>query len=234
MAKRQDTMKHTLFILLLLSTLTSCASRKNLSNDIVYDANAEKYKQALQRSKDAFFATDSADIIYNNLGWAGRLLTDAKISGAHIPFVYKSIDGDRFTIEMPCWGYDTYEYWISTVVVEHKQLDSALVKAKMQGVDDIYMRSEKYISGHSESEAFDFHIDSVAFVRDYAEYMREASFACLFIIEEKKKYIVNATIQIPNPKYIDDRKAFEKFNEEVLRERELLGDSAYEAKYEYL
>lgn len=204
-------MKHTLFILILLLTLTSCASRKNLSNDIVYDENAEKYQQALQRSKDAFFATDSADFIYNNLGWAERLLTKAKISKTNMPSVYKSIDNDRFTIELPCWEFDTDEYWASTVVVEHKRLDSALVKAKIQGVDDIFSRSENQIKAHSDSEV-DFIVDSVAYVNNYADYIRKAQFACLCIIKEKKKYIVNATIRIPNPNYISDDEILRKFD----------------------
>lgn len=199
-------MKQTLFILILL-TLTSCATRKRLTNDIIYDANAEKYQQALQRSKDAFFATDSSTIIYNNLGWAERLLTGAKISDTNIPSVFKSIDNDRFTIKLPCWESDTEEFWVSSVVVEHKSLDSALIKAKIQGVDDIYMRSETYISGHSGKEAWDYHVDSVAYVQDYADYIRKAQFACLCIVKEKKKYIVNATIQIPKYNNGECRKA---------------------------
>lgn len=167
-------MKQILYILFAMLLLNSCASRKNLSNDIVYDENAEKYQRALQRSKDIFFASDSSNTIYYDLGWAGLLLTDAKISEKTIPSVYKSIDNDRFTIELPCWEFDTDEYWAATVVVEHKQLDSALVKAKMQGVDDIYMRA----------------------MGDYVDYMSKAQFACICIVKEKKKYIVNATIRI--------------------------------------
>ena len=173
-------MRRTLFILILLLTLTSCASRKNLSNDIVYDANADIYWKLLQRSKDTFFATDSANVICNNLGWAERLLTEAKISDTNMPSVFKRIDNDRFTIELPCWEFDTDEFLAATVVVEHKQLDSALMKAKMQGVDDIYMR----------------------LADDYENYMRKAQFSCLCIVKGKKKYIVNATILIPKKKFV--------------------------------
>lgn len=192
-------MRYINYILALMLFFTSCASRKNLSNDIVYDANAEKYQQALQRSKNAFFATDSADIIYNSLGWAERLLTEAKISEISMPSVFKSADNDRFTIELPCWEYDTEEFWTSTVVVEHKQLDSALVKAKMQGVDDIYSRSSsRIVAQHDEKD--DYVVDTIEYKGLYADYMRKAQFACLCIKKDKKKYIVNATIRIPNPK----------------------------------
>lgn len=189
-------MKHMQFILILLLTLTSCASRKNLSNDITYDANTEKYIQALQRSKDAFLVTDSADIICNDLGWARRLVNGAKIEENTIPSLYKNEGDGLFRVSLPCQEYDSDEFWVSTVVVEHKQLDSALIKAKIQGVDDIFSRSENQIKAHSDSEV-DFIVDSVAYVNNYADYMRKAQFACLCIVKAKKKYIVNATVRIP-------------------------------------
>lgn len=189
-------MKHINYILVFVLFLTSCASRKNLSRDIVYDENAEKYQQALQRSKDAFFASDSADIIYNNLGWAERLLNETKISGSNMPSVFKSIDNDRFTIELPCWEFDTDEFLAASVVVEHKQLGSALVEAKMQGVDAIYSCSNQRIVAHS-NEKDDYVVDTIEYTEQYADYMRKAQFACLCIMKEKKKYIVNATIRIP-------------------------------------
>ena len=167
-----------------------------MSRDIVYDENAEKYQQALQRSKDAFFASDSADIIYNNLGWAERLLNETKISGSNMPSVFKSIDNDRFTIELPCWEFDTDEFLAASVVVEHKQLGSALVEAKMQGVDAIYSCSNQRIVAHS-NEKDDYVVDTIEYTEQYADYMRKAQFACLCIMKEKKKYIVNATIRIP-------------------------------------
>ena len=168
-------MRHILFILVLLLTLTSCATNKGLSNDIVYDAHAEMCRKLLQRSKDAFFATDSANVICNDLGWVKRLLSEAKISDTNMPSVFKRTDNDRFTMELPCWEFDTDEFWAATVVVEHKQLDSAIVNAKIQGVDDIFMRV----------------------VDDYADYMRKAQFSCLCLTKGKKKYLVNATILIP-------------------------------------
>ena len=189
-------MKHINYILVFVLFLTSCASRKNLSRDIVYDENAEKYQQALQRSKDAFFASDSADIIYNNLGWAERLLNETKISCSNMPSVFKSIDNDRFTIELPCWEFDTDEFLAASVVVEHKQLGSALVEAKMQGVDAIYSCSNQRIVAHS-NEKDDYVVDTIEYTEQYADYMRKAQFACLCIMKEKKKYIVNATIRIP-------------------------------------
>ena len=175
-------MKHTIYILFVMLLLASCASRKNLSNDIIYDANAEKYQKALQRSKHGFFASDSADSIYQDLGWAEQLRTKAKITNNRVPFVYQSRDNDHFTIEMPCWGFDTDAFWAANVIVEHKCLDSALVKAKIQGVDDIYSRSETNLSWHLEQKTLDVHIDSIAYVGDYADNMRRAKFACLCII----------------------------------------------------
>lgn len=168
-------MKQASYILILLLIASSCASRKNLSRDIVYDAESEKLQQSLQHNKDAFFATDSADIICRDLGWAERIVSGAKISMHTIPFVFKNVDNNVFSVEMPCQEFDTDEFWASTVIVEHKRLDSALVKAKIQGVDDIYVR----------------------LMDDYEDYMRKAQFSCLCIMKEKTKYIVNATILIP-------------------------------------
>lgn len=173
-------MKYVSYIFLILLTTSSCVSHKNLSNDIVHDANAEKFQQILQRSKDAFFSSDSADIIRNDLGWAERLVTGAKIRNHTIPSVFRKVGDDVFRVEMPCREFDSDEFLASTVVVEHKRLDSALVKAKIRGVDDIYMR----------------------LMDDYGDYMRQAQFSCLYIMKEKKKYLVNATILIPKKKYV--------------------------------
>lgn len=195
-------MRNLIFLLPIL-IITSCASRKNLSNDIIYDANAEKCLQALRRSKDAFLVTDSADIISNDLGWAKRLVNGAKIEVNTVPSVYKNEGDGIFRVSLPCQEYDSDEFWASTVVVEHKQLDSALIKAKKQGVDDIFSRSEYYIKSRSDSQG-EFIVDSVEYTNNYADYMRKAQFACLCIVKGKKKYIVNATIQIPNPNYISE------------------------------
>lgn len=190
-------MKHASYILIILLIVSSCASQKNLSKNIVYDANAEKLQQSLQHNKDIFFTTDSADIICRDLGWAERIVSGAKISMHTIPFVFKNVDNNVFSVEMPCQEFDTNEFWASTVIVEHKRLDSALVKAKIQGVDDIYVR----------------------LMDDYEDYMRKAQFSCLCITKEKTKYIVNATIRVPrkgHERYVDDNKnTFEDYKMHV-------------------
>ena len=247
-------MRNLIFILPIL-LITSCASRKNLSNDIVYDANAEKYLQALQRSKDAFLATDSADIISNDLGWAKRLVNGAKVEVNTIPSVYKNEGDGLFRVSLPCQEYDSDEFWVSTVVVEHKQLDSALIKAKIQGVDDIYIERSDSYEESSWNENLYYMIDSIQYTDNYSEFIRRATLSCVYIIKTHETYIVNATIFIPrfklysnysgktsNTSLVDiqdldsmlsdeNRKAYETYKEERRRERELLGDSAYEAKY---
>lgn len=189
-------MKQTLFILILLMTLTSCATRKRLSNDIVYDANAEKYQQALQRSKDVFFTNDSADSIYKNLGWAERVVTRAKFDEYTIPSVFKNVGDEVFRVEMPCQEFESDEFWASTVIVEHKRLDSALVKAKIQGVDVIFSGSRSSIKAHFDQQG-EYIIDSIEYTSEYANYIRKAQFSCLCVMKVKKKYIVNATIRVP-------------------------------------
>jgi len=222
-------MKHITYIILIFLVFTSCGSKKTMSRDIVYDANTEKYQQAMQKSKSTFFAMDSAVVILHDLGWVGQLKDKAKFSENAIPSVYRLVNKDRYTFELPCWDFDTDEYRSASVVTEHKCLDSALVQAKIDGVDDIFRRSQTYISGHSRKDALDYHVDSVAYVEDYADYMRKAQFACLCIMKTPKKYIVNATIRISDFKYTDikddeclggnfDRKLFEEYFRKKLEE----------------
>ena len=160
--------------------LISCGSNKNLGTDIVRDETAEKFQQVLLRSKNQFLQSDSADIIMHDIGWANRIVNEAKISENTIPSVFKKVNDKSFTVELPCWDFDTDEFWAATVRVEHKRLDSALVNAKIQGVDDIFMRV----------------------MDDYKDYMRKAQFSCLYIVKWRKKYMVNATILIPKKEYI--------------------------------
>lgn len=187
-------MKRILYIIVCL-VMASCASHKQIPVATFYDADWEKMEQAFQRSRDAFFASDSADNIINDLGWAKRLVTDAKIQEGTIPSVYKN-KGATFTIELPCWEEDTDEYMSSNVIAEHKRLDSALVKAKIQGVDEIFRRS-KTNETYSKDNKGELHLDSIEYVDNYADYARNAVFSCLCIMKSKKKYLVNATIRIP-------------------------------------
>lgn len=188
--------------------MASCASHKQTPIVTVYDADWEKMEQAFQRSKNAFFASDSADNIVNDLGWAKRLVTDAKIQEGTIPSVYKN-KGATFTIELPCWEEDTDEYMSANVIAEHKRLDSALVKAKMQGVDDIFRRSKTNETYLRDSQG-ELRLDSIEYVDNYADYASKVKFSCLCITKEKHTYIVNATIKI------ERKNRMEKINDDEI------------------
>lgn len=189
-----------LYYLTLLLVLVSCASKKQAVVPIVHDENADKLYQALQLSKDAFFASDSAEIIVRDLGWAERFITGAKISEGSLPSVFRG-DEHGFSVELPCWETDSPEYFTANVVVEHSRIDSALILAKIKGVDEQFIMQK---------------IDNYT----YIDYMRNAMFSCLFITLEKKKYIVNATIRIPNPIIKSYGDAIRKFVEECLIQTE--------------
>ncbi len=188
-------MKKIVYIVLVIS-FVSCAAHKRIAEPVIYDQNAEKMQKAFLQAKDKFLMSDSVDAIMQDIGWTRRILKEAKIQGS-VPSVYRSINNNGFTIELPCWEYDTDEYHSAIVIVEHTNLDSALVRAKIQGVDDIYSRSETNESFHY-NEQKEFILDSIEYSNNYAEYMEKAQFSCLCITKDKKKYIVNATIRIPN------------------------------------
>lgn len=170
----------------------------------VFEQSDDKCNKAMQESKNLFWLSDSATIIANELGWAKVFLTDSmsiKIldapKGDMMPPVYRSDDGKSYFTEFyPCWDFDTPEYLYSSVVAEHLLLDSALVKAKIQGVDDIFIRSGqqiKYEEGYTNY--------TIAYTDNYIDYIRSAQFSCVCILKAKKKYIVNSTIRIPNIKF---------------------------------
>lgn len=162
--------------MILLLVLVSCASKKQVVVPVVHDENTDKLYQALQLSKEAFFASDSAEIIVRDLGWAERFITGAKISEGSLPSVFRG-DEHGFSVELPCWEMDTPEYFTANVVVEHSRIDSALILAKIKGVDEqfIMQKFENYT---------------------YTDYMRNAMFSCVCISKNNKKYIVNASIRM--------------------------------------
>lgn len=202
--------------------MVSCGSHKNVSTAVV-DKNVEIYQRALQRSRDQFYAMDSANAIAQDLGWAKRIVKEAKISGnAAIPSVFKIVDDESFTIELPCWEFETdgysNAYQSVSVLVEHNQLDSALIKAKMQGVEDLFSQSETRVASHYNADE-GYMIDSIEFVDNYADYIGKAQFSCLCIMKQKKKYIINATIRIPNKNYITEDEIIPlPFNEALFHE----------------
>lgn len=208
-------MKKIVYIVLVLSFI-SCSSHKRIAEPVIYDSNAEKMQIAFQQAKDKFLMSDSADAIMQDIGWTKRIAKEAKIQGS-VPSVYRSINNTGFTIELPCWEYDTEEYYSATVIAEHTNLDSALVRAKVQGVDDIYFRSVMNESFHY-NEQKEFILDSIEYTNNYAEYIEKAQFSCLCITKDKKKYIVNATIRIPNTNYISDEEILDKFDFKKFRE----------------
>lgn len=188
-------MKHYLYYMALILSMISCTSHKNMSY-IIYDEGAEKYQQALQRKKAEFFVSDSAYIVAHDLGWVRRIVSDAKISDNSTPLVYKNINETGFTIELPCWDVDTDTYRSAVVVTEHSRLDSALIKAKIEGVDNIFLRSNCYIKT-SSTDIGEYKTDSIEYYDSYTDYIRNARFSCVCITKGKKTYIVNATIHIP-------------------------------------
>lgn len=169
------TMRNVILIYLgIILTMISCVSKKQALVPVMHDENTDKLYQALQLSKEAFFALDSAEMIVRDLGWAERFITGAKISEGSLPSVFRG-DEQGFSVELPCWEMDTPKYIIANVVVEHSRIDSALILARIKGVDELYVMQK---------------IDDYT----YTDYMRNAKFSCVCLIKEKKKYIVNATI----------------------------------------
>lgn len=169
-------MKQLLYIFTLL-VITSCASRKVVIENLVVDPESQQLQYALLEEKAAFMGTDSSAIIVRDLGWAERVLTDAKISDHDIPPVFRLVEGtnDVFSVQSPCFEINSEEYLSAVVFTEHVRIDSALINAKIKGVDAIYMQ----------------------LMDDYADYMRKARFSCLCVMKDKKKYVVNATVFVP-------------------------------------
>ena len=188
-------MKRIKFIYIcVVLALVSCASKKQALVPVMRDENTDKLYQALQLSKEAFFAQDSAEMIVRDLGWAERFITGAKISEGSLPSVFRG-DKHGFSVELPCWETDSHEY-NANVVVEHARIDSALILAKIQGVDELLMKSESHIS-YSTTDSINWQIDKIEYESSYEEIMRKARFTCVCIVKEKKKYLVNATISLP-------------------------------------
>ena len=207
-------MKKIVYIVFLIS-FVSCVSHKRISEPVIYDPNTEKMQKAFQQAKDKFLMSDSADAIMQDIGWTQQVVSGAKIVGK-IPSVYKTVTDESFSIEYPCWEYDSPQYATSNVFVEHMNLDSALVRAKVQGVDDIYSRSATNETFHY-NEKKEFILDRIEYTEKYAEYMRKAQFSCLCITRDKKKYIVNATIRVPNMNHISDDDMLGKFEWNAFR-----------------
>ena len=188
-------MKKILYLILLIM-MVSCASRKHVATPIVYDDNIEKEQVAFQKAKNEFLISDSAHAIMQDIGWVRHIAKEVKIKENTMPSIYRIVNDKSFTIELPCWEFDSEQFYAANVIIENKCLDSALVYAKIQGVDDIYRRSSKNEVYH-HNEQKEFILDSIEYTDSYAEYMRKAQFSCLCITKTKKKYIINATLTIP-------------------------------------
>lgn len=208
--------KQKVICYLLLLVVTSCASKKQLAVQSSPDESVDKVYQALQMHKSEFFANDSANAIVRDLGWAERLISGAKFTAESLPIVFRGNE-HGFSVELPCWEMDSEEYRAANVIVEHGRIDSALILAKIQGVDELLMKSESRITYHS-NDSTDWHTDSITFESSYEEIMRKARFSCVCIAKNKKKYIVNATIRVPNRRYLDEDKVRKYFNEDQYKE----------------
>lgn len=166
-------------IVISLFFVASCASNKQM---IVSNAGNNTHLDSIHRDEDQrksekTFVSDSSNNLSCNIGWVAQLVANYKIKMNTMPYVFKKIDAERFAIELPCWENDNDESFVANVISEHNQLDSALILAKKQGVDIIHNH----------------------LLYNYAECMNNAEFSCVCIQKEKKKYIVNATIRMPNP-----------------------------------
>lgn len=202
--------RNAVYIIVCLSLL-SCVSHKNLGTGIVHDETAEKYQRALLNSKNQLLQLDSANTIIQDLGWARRIIKEAKISENTIPPVFKCINDDSFTIELPCWEFDSPEYQTANVIVEHRRIDSAIVLAKIKGIDEIYSRSQVQVVSQL-NERDEYLEDIVKYSDTYEYYVRNAYLTCLCISKRKKIFIVNATVQIHN-KYNASEAETHRFDE---------------------
>lgn len=166
-------------IAILLFFVVSCASNKqivvsNFGNNTHLDSI---HRDEEQRKSEKTFVSDSANNLSCNIGWVAQLVANYKIKMNTMPYVFKRIDAERFSIELPCWENDNDESLVANVISEHHQLDSAMILAKQQGVDIIHNQ----------------------LLYNYEECLNNAEFSCVCIVKEKKKYIVNATIRMSNP-----------------------------------
>lgn len=166
-------------IAILLFFVASCASNKqivvsNSGNNTPLDSI---HRDEDQRKSEKTFVSDSSNNLSCNIGWVAQLVANYKIKMNTMPYVFKRIDAERFSIELPCWENDNDEFLVANVLAEHSQLDSALILAKQQGADIIHNQ----------------------LLYNDEECLNNAEFSCVCILKEKKKYIVNATIRTPNP-----------------------------------
>ena len=139
------------------------------------------------------------------------------------PCIYRRTNyGEGFTIESPCEEYDTEEFLTGYAIAEHKRIDSALVRAKILCVDDIYRKTSKYIIGHT-NEHNECIVDSVEYTEDYADYMRNAQLSCLCVTKTKNKYVVSASFHVPTMLRsninIEELEFDEEFDKESFKEK---------------
>lgn len=157
-----------------------------------YAQTTEELKQTiLQKHKEAFFASDSADVLANDLGKIRRTVHGALDNTAFdrpIPYVVKLSETGNISTGLPCGDEETDEYYYVSVLAQHNNLDSALVLAKIKGVDVIFQ-----FEGYS-----------------YDRYMREAEIACVTVRQIEDLFYVNAAIRFPKTEIIINKKALNK------------------------
>lgn len=168
-----------------------------------YAQTTEELKQAiLQKHKEAFFASDSADVLANDLGKIRHTVHGALDNTAFdrpIPYVVKLSEKGNISMDMPCGDEETDEYYYVSVLAQHNNLDSALVLAKVKGVDVIFQ-----FEGYS-----------------YDRYMREAEIACVTVRQIEDLFYVNAAIRFPKTTFVVNEKVLKrnmrKLNKESIK-----------------
>lgn len=174
-----------------------------ISLSVVLNTSAQTEEElkpsVLKQHKEAFFASDSADVIVKDIGKIHRTVHGALNNTAFdrpIPYVVKLNEKGNISIDMPCGDEETDEYYYVSVLTQHYNLDSALVLAKIKGVDAIFQ-----FEGYS-----------------YDRYAREAEIACVTVRQIENLYYVNAAIRFPKTEMIIDKKALKK-NLRILEKR---------------
>lgn len=162
-------------------------------------------QQAMQKSKDIFYASDSANEVINRIVWADDVQPVFVFGEGGM--VFRSANSnmkETTSMYLPCLecSWDDIGFSSSLVYTEHKRLDSAIVNAKVRGVDGIFYESPKYIEAHGTNDTINhWVVDSVDYHGYYGDYMSRAQFACLYIKKEKRKYKVFAAIRVRNESF---------------------------------
>ena len=189
-------MKHIIILFLTALIAISCSKQSYdqvlLPNGYVHVQ--EVAREAMQNSKDIFYASDSANEVISRIVWADGVKPAFVFDESGTVFRSANIK-DTTQYNFPCMecSFDNAKYMVEHAIVEHERLDSAIIKAKIAGVGGIFGRSPHNVWYR---DTITHWVDSIEYLDYYGDYMSRAQLVCIHIKKEKRKYIVNAAISV--------------------------------------